>query len=109
MTNQNRSQSKQQLLNQIQVLEQNIQQLNETKQKLQRSLAELDSAAEHLDDTDTPHRLIGNILVAQKKEEVEDYVETQRTQQQKRVQELKESQERLQKQLEEVKSEVVEE
>jgi len=105
MTNPNGSEpeNKQQLVNQINILEKNLKQVTERRRSLEQSLRELDSAAEHLDDTDEPMRLIGNLLVNQPKDEIEGYVQEKRNEQQNTLERVEESEEKLRGQLDDMK------
>jgi chaperonin cofactor prefoldin len=108
MTNPNASpngqpESKQQLVNQINILEKNLQQVTERRRSLEQSLQELESAADHLDDTENPMRLMGNLLVSQPKDKIESYVDSKRDEQQASLDNVEESEEKLRDQLDELK------
>lgn len=95
--------NKQQLVNQINILEQNLQQVIERRRSLEQSLRELRSASEHVDDTDEPMRLIGNLLVAQPKQEIDAYIEDKQDEQEQTLESVKESEEKLRDQLDDMK------
>lgn len=56
---------------QLQLLQQNLQNVLLQKQQHQKQLAEFDSALKEMGNTDQVYRIIGNILVASKKADVE--------------------------------------
>jgi chaperonin cofactor prefoldin len=112
MTNPNASQepeTKQQLVNQINILEKNLQQVTERRRSLEQSLRELESASEHLDDTDEPMRLIGNLLVKQPKDDVEAYIEEKRNEQENSLERVQESEDKLRGQLDDMKESFLDE
>ena len=57
-------------LEQLQNLEQNINSLLAQKQQFQSQQLEIENAIEQIKDTDKVFRIIGNIMVAAKKDEV---------------------------------------
>ncbi|MEK6917050.1 MAG: prefoldin subunit beta [Nanoarchaeota archaeon] len=57
-------------LEQLQNLEQNINSLLAQKQQFQSQQLEIENALEQIKDTDKVFRIIGNIMVAAKKDEV---------------------------------------
>jgi|SRR3989339_1363421 len=56
---------------QLQLLQQNIQSLLLQKQQFQKQLTEFESALLELKDSEVIYRIIGNIMVASKKADVE--------------------------------------
>lgn len=107
MTEPNPSQTepenKQQLVNQINILEKNLQQVTERRRSLEQSLQELQSAEEHVHDTDQPMRLVGNLLVSQPKDKLAAYVSDKKEEQERSLENVKESEEKLQDQLDDLK------
>jgi prefoldin beta subunit len=62
-------------ISQMQMLEQGLQNLNLQKQQLQSKFLELGSALDHLDKTDVPYKIIGNIMIKVDKEELKAELE----------------------------------
>jgi len=58
-------------IGQLQLLEQSMQNLSVQKQNFQAQLLEIDSAIKELNETDKAYKIIGNIMVASNKEDLE--------------------------------------
>ncbi len=61
----------QEKIQQLQAIEQNMQHLLKQRQQFQMQLLEVESALEELRKTDKAYRIIGNIMVASEKSELE--------------------------------------
>jgi prefoldin beta subunit len=61
----------QQKIQQLQILEQNLQAFLLQRQQLQTQLIEIESALKELKDTKEAYKIIGNIMVSSKKEDLE--------------------------------------
>ena len=55
----------------LQIAEQNMQQLLMQKQSFQSQLLEVESAQEEIKKTDTVYKVVGNLMLKSKKEDVE--------------------------------------
>ncbi len=60
-----------QKIGQLQLFEQSVQNLLMQKQQFQMQLAEIDSALKELDNTKEAYKIVGNIMVLKRKEELE--------------------------------------
>ena len=67
MTDKKDTQSK---IQQLQLLQQNLTNLNLQKQQFNTQTVEIDSAILELEKTDTAYKIVGNIMVASKKEDL---------------------------------------
>jgi len=105
MKNQENSRNK--TLRRIQLLESNLAQVLEREQRVNQALEELKTAQEHVGKTENPMRMIGNILVSQPKQEIEEYIEKQRSQKQKNLEKIKESKKKMQDEVENLKEEII--
>ncbi|MBI5002236.1 prefoldin subunit beta [Candidatus Woesearchaeota archaeon] len=61
----------QEKIQQLQAIEQNMQHLLKQRQQFQMQLLEVESALEELKKTDKAYRIIGNIMVASEKSDLE--------------------------------------
>lgn len=57
-------------ISQLQLYEQSVQNLLMQKQQYQLQLAEIESALKELDKTDEAHKIVGNIMVLTKKDDL---------------------------------------
>lgn len=58
-------------LNQLQLLQQNLQSVLLQKQQLQKQLVEIESALKELETSPQAYKIIGNIMVASKKDDLQ--------------------------------------
>lgn len=63
--------SAQKKIQELQMLEQNLQNFLAQKQNFQMQMVEIDSALEELSKTDKAYKIVGNLMVASKKDELE--------------------------------------
>jgi prefoldin beta subunit len=61
----------QEKIQQLQLMEQSINQFLMQKQQFQLQLSEIDSALEEIKDTKEAYKIVGNIMVLSKKEDIE--------------------------------------
>ncbi len=71
MTEKKVSKETEQQIMQLQMLEQNLTNLTAQKQQFQSQLIEIDSALKELKDAKTSYKIVGNIMVSAKKEDLE--------------------------------------
>jgi prefoldin beta subunit len=69
------SSNQEEQIGQLQLMEQNITNLISQKQQFQTQLMEIESALEELKSTDKTYKIIGNIMVAKKKEDLKKDLE----------------------------------
>jgi len=58
-------------INQLRLLQQNIQQIIVQKQQFQKQLTEVGSALSELKNTEKTYKLLGNIMISAKKEDIQ--------------------------------------
>lgn len=58
-------------IQELQMLEQNLQNFLAQKQNFQMQMVEIDSALDELSKTDKAYKIVGNLMVASKKDELE--------------------------------------
>ena len=68
----------QEKIGRLQLMEQNLQQLLLQKQQFQTQLIEITSAMEELKKTDQAYKIVGNIMVLSKKDELEKDLNTKK-------------------------------
>jgi len=67
-----------QKISQLQLYEQSMQSILGQKQQFQMQLMEIESALGELDKSDTAYKIIGNIMVASKKEDLKSDLESKK-------------------------------
>ena len=93
---------------QLQMFEQNIQGFLMQKQSLQAQLIELESALKELDSTDTPYRIIGNIMVKTKKEDLKKDLGQKKEMVELKIKSLEKQEDRIKERAKKTQSEVLE-
>tara|TARA_Y100000310_G_C20600692_1_gene772852 strand:+ start:462 stop:776 length:315 start_codon:yes stop_codon:yes gene_type:complete len=58
-------------LTQLQLMQQNLQNILMQKQQFQKQLAEITSAVKEIETSETTYKILGNIMVATKKEDLQ--------------------------------------
>ncbi len=58
-------------LTQLQLLQQNLQNILVQKQQFQKQLTEISSALKEIETSETTYKILGNIMVSSKKEELQ--------------------------------------
>jgi len=58
-------------ITQLQLLQQNLQNILMQKQQFQKQLAEIESALKETESSETTYKILGNIMVATKKEDLQ--------------------------------------
>ena len=96
-------------INQLQLLQQNLQNLVMQKQQVQTQLLEVESALSELKTTEKAYKIVGKIMLASSKEELIKELEEKKEISNVRIKNFKEQEESLQKNIEEVQKEVMEE
>ncbi len=94
---------------QLQIMQQNMNNILLQKQQFQRQLVEVDSALAELQKTEKAYRIIGNIMVAGKKEDVQKHLDEKKEMHELRVKNLERQEEAIKKKMEEIQSDVLEE
>ena len=58
-------------LNQLKLFQQNLQNILMQKQQFQKQLAEINSAVKEIETSETTYKILGNIMVSAKKEDLQ--------------------------------------
>ena len=93
---------------QLQMFEQNIQGFLMQKQSLQAQLIELVKTLKELDSTDTPYRIIGNIMVKTKKEDLKKDLGQKKEMVELKIKSLEKQEDRIKERAKKTQSEVLE-
>lgn len=93
----------------MQLLEQNIQNLLMQKHQFQSQLVEVKSALEELESSETAYKIIGNIMVASKKEDLKKDLESKKEMVELRITTIEKQEEELKEKTKKLQSEVLEE
>ncbi|MBW3000023.1 prefoldin subunit beta [Candidatus Woesearchaeota archaeon] len=96
-------------LGQLQLLEQNLQGFLMQKQNFQAQLLEVDSALSELETTDTAFKIVGNIMVASKKEELKKDLEKKKEMLELRIKSIEKQEETLREKAKKTQEEVLQE
>lgn len=93
----------------MQILEQNIQNLLMQKHQFQSQLIEISSALEELESTDKSYKIIGNIMVASKKEDLKKDLESKKEMVELRIKSIEKQEDDLKEKTKKLQSEVLSE
>ena len=96
-------------INQLQLLQQNLQNLVMQKQQVQTQLLEVESALNELRSTDKAYKIVGKIMLASSKEDLIKETENKKEISEVRIKNFKEQEIALQKNIDDVQKEVMEE
>ena len=102
------SEETEQKINQLQLFEQSLQNVLIQKQQFQSQLVELDSALEELEDKKEAYKIIGNIMVAVKKEELEEDLKSKKGIVELRIKTLEKQENQIREKAKKTQSEVIE-
>ena len=95
-------------INQLQLLQQNLQNVMLQKQQFQKQIAEFDSALEELENTETAYKIIGNIMVASKKDNLKKDLEQKKEVLSLRIKNFEKQEKTLKENTEELQKKVLE-
>ena len=96
-------------INQLSMLEQNVQNFAIQKQQFQAQLLEIESAEKELEGSDQSFKIIGNIMVAKKKEELINDISEKKELLQKRISTIEKQEDKLKEKAEALQKEVLSE
>ena len=96
-------------VNQLQVLQHNLQNILMQKQQLESQVAEIDSALEGLTSTDKAYKIVGRIMVASSKEDLQKDLESSKEVQELRLKNLVNQENSLKKKFAEAQEEAMKE
>ena len=101
--------SSQDKVNQLQVLQQNLQNVSLQKQQLHAQVIEIDSALAELKNTSQAYKIVGKIMLASSKEELEKDLLEKKEVVEIRLKNFVQQEEKLQKNIDDLQKEVMEE
>jgi prefoldin beta subunit len=93
----------------MQILEQNIQNLLMQKHQFQSQIVEIRSALEELESSETSYKIIGNIMVAAKKEDLKKDLESKKEMVELRIKSIEKQEEELKEKTKKLQGEVLDE
>src|SRR3989338_1837993 len=96
-------------VNQLQVIQHNLQNILMQKQQLESQVAEIDSALEGLTSTDKAYKIVGRIMVASAKEDLQKDLESSKEVQELRLKNLVNQENSLKKKFAEAQEEAMKE
>jgi len=94
-------------INKLSMLEQSLQQFLVKKQTFQGQLIEVESALEALGSTDKAYKIIANVMVSAKKEDLIKELESKKETVNLRIKSLEKQEEKVRQQTTELQSEVM--
>lgn len=94
-------------IQQLQLLEQNLQAFLMQKQNFQTQLAETESALKELKDAKQAYKIVGNIMISSKKEELQEYLKDKKEKTELRLKTLEKQEERIKERAQSLQKEVL--
>ncbi|MBT3406293.1 prefoldin subunit beta [Candidatus Woesearchaeota archaeon] len=98
----------QEKIQQLQLIEQNLQNFLVQKQSFQSQMLEVDSALNEIEKTDEAYKIVGNIMVASKKDELKKDLEAKKESTELRIKTIETQEEKLREKAEAMQKEVLE-
>lgn len=95
-------------INQLQLVEQNMQGFAMQKQNIQMQLMEVESALTEVGKTDSAYKIIGNVMVAAKKDDLKKDLQSKQEMLKLRISSVEKQEEKLREKASKVQSEVLE-
>jgi|TARA_B100002003_G_scaffold66470_1_gene61763 prefoldin beta subunit len=92
---------------QLQLLEQNMQNFNMQKQQFQMQLNEIASALENLKDSEKSYKIVANIMINAKKEDLEKELNQKREMLELRIKKLEKQEEEIREKSQKIQKEVL--
>lgn len=96
-------------ITQLQLLQQNLQNILIQKQQFQKQLTEIDSALKEIKTSPTAYKIIGNIMVASKKEDLQKDLRQKKEILDLRLKNFEKQEQTLKQKTEELQQKVMEE
>lgn len=94
-------------LNQLQMIEQNMQSFLLQKQNIQVQIMEVESALAEMEKTDLVYKIIGNVMVAAKKDDLKKELQSKREVLNLRMSSVEKQEEKLREKASKMQSEVL--
>ena len=92
---------------QLQLLEQNMQNFTMQKQQFQMQLNEIASALENLKDSEKSYKIVANILINAKKEDLESELKQKKEMLELRIKKLEKQEEEIREKSQKIQKEVL--
>ncbi|MFH2028246.1 MAG: prefoldin subunit beta [Nanoarchaeota archaeon] len=96
-------------INQLQLFEQSLQNLLVQKQQFQSQLVEISSAVTELESSNESYKIIGNIMVSSKKDDLKKELETKKETLNIRIKTLEKQENSIKEKAQKLQSDVMEE
>ena len=97
----------QEKIQKLSMMEQSLQSFLAQKQQFQSQLVEIESALEELDKTEKAYKIVGNIMIAGKKEEIKTDLEKKKEALDIRIKNIEKQEEKIREKTSEIQSEVL--
>lgn len=94
-------------INQLQIYEQGLQNILLQKQQFQSQISEIDSALKELENSSQSYKIIGNIMVNSKKEDLKKDLESRKSTLELRIKTIEKQEESIKEKAKKIQSEVV--
>lgn len=94
-------------INQLQIYEQSLQNILLQKQQFQSQISEIDSALKELENSSQSYKIIGNIMVNSKKEDLKKDLESRKSTLELRIKTIEKQEESIKEKAKKIQSEVV--
>jgi len=94
-------------ITQLQLLQQNHQQIIIQKQQFQKQLMEIESALQEIKDSSNTYKIVGNLMIAAKKSDLEKDLKEKQELIQLRIKIIQQQEEILQKQTQETQKKAI--
>ncbi len=96
-------------ISRMQLLEQNIQNFLMQKQQFNAQLVEVNSALEEIEKTDTAYKIIGNVMVLSKKEDLKKDLQSRREMAELRIKAIEKQENEIKEKAKKLQQEVLSE
>jgi len=104
----NKEQEQQEKIAQLQMFEQNLQGFLMQKQQFQAQLIEVESALKELDSTEEAYKIVGNIMIKSKKEDLKKDLESKKEIVELKLKTLEKQEDKIKDKAKQTQSEVLE-
>ena len=94
-------------ISQLQLLEQNMQAFLMQKQQLQIQLSEIESALDELKDTKKAYKIVANIMVESKREDLESDLKNKKEMADLRIKNFEKQEEKIREKIQKIQKEVL--
>lgn len=95
-------------IGQLQLIEQNLQSFSLQKQNVQVQLIEVESALAEIEKTDSAYKIVGNVMVAAKKDDLKKELTSKREMLNLRIKSVEKQEDKMREKASKMQSEVLE-